>query len=157
VTEGEARTELQEVATLWSVDRSSHEAVVEVACDTLVAGLDSEALRKLAGVMETEAQIEVPPLLERTMAELGLVLYQRGTKDGQVAAANSMARNCIEGRMAPQNLAAWAHDTFRHGENARLEPFLSLNDEYDRMTNTGKSGEQLDAAVLAESGRLLGT
>jgi hypothetical protein len=160
VTEGEARTELQEVATFWSLDRRSHEEVVGVACDALVAGLDSEALRALAGVIELEAHIEVPPLLERTIAELGLVFPERGTKDGHIAidtAATLMARTCSEGWMAPQNLAAWAHDTFRHGENARVEPFLSLNDEYDMMTYMGKTGKRLDDAVLAECGRLLGT
>lgn len=51
------------------------------------------------------------------------------------------------GELALRDYTAWAHATFRHGENEMLEPLLRLEDEYDIMLYTGKSQEQLDQEV----------
>lgn len=64
--------------------------VVTGACDALVAGLDSPALRMLAACTRAEADYDVHDLLPPALRELGLTLYPAGSLAGQEA------RNCQE-------------------------------------------------------------
>lgn len=63
-TEPAARR-LQDRAVLWSMGEIRATEVVTVACDALVAGLDSPALRILAACTRAEADYAVPDLLPR--------------------------------------------------------------------------------------------
>jgi hypothetical protein len=58
-TEPSAR-ELQDRAVLWSMGEICATDVVTAACDALVAGLDSPALRILAACTRAEADYDVP-------------------------------------------------------------------------------------------------
>ncbi|MFE9287583.1 hypothetical protein ACF1HU_07880 [Streptomyces olivaceus] len=61
--------------------------VVAGACDALVAGLDSPALRVLAACTRTEADYDVHDLLRPALHELGLTFYPAASVAGQEAAA----------------------------------------------------------------------
>ncbi|HVA07952.1 MAG TPA: hypothetical protein VNG12_14525 [Acidimicrobiales bacterium] len=123
--------------------------MVDAACDALVAGLDSQGLRELAGVFRSDTEWQVRLLLpEGALEELGLRFFEPGGHAGQVAAIKVMAEYCVAGTMAPRALAAWAHYTFRHGDNPDIERFLVFDDEYDVLEYTRRSEEKLDAEVL---------
>ena len=70
-TESAAR-QLQDRAVLWSMGEIHATDVVAGACDALVAGLDSPALRILAACTRAEADYDVPDLLPPALDELGL-------------------------------------------------------------------------------------
>ncbi|MFD0385793.1 hypothetical protein ACFQ2B_35920 [Streptomyces stramineus] len=70
-TESAARA-LQDHAVLWSIGEIRATDVVNAACDALVAGLDSPALRILAACTRAEAIHDVPELLPPALDELGL-------------------------------------------------------------------------------------
>lgn len=155
MSEGVALADLQAAAAMWSVDRCSHADVVAAACTALVAGVDSPSLRQLAGVSALAANVEVPDLLPLALAELGLQFFDRGSASGQVAAAGVMARRCLGGRVSPRELVEWAHNTFTHGSNDRLEPLLVLDDKYDIIEYCGMTPQELDAAVLTACRNLI--
>ncbi|MFE0802698.1 hypothetical protein [Streptomyces sp. NPDC058812] len=68
-----ATDDLQDFADLWSIGEAHAHDLVEVACAALVAGLDSPALRILAGYTRAEAEYDVPDLLPVVLDELDLV------------------------------------------------------------------------------------
>jgi hypothetical protein len=52
-----ARRSLVEACALWSLDVTPSEAIVDATTDALVAGLDSQSLRVLAGTVPAAAAI----------------------------------------------------------------------------------------------------
>lgn len=155
VTRDEALQEMQEAAAYWSVGERSNQDVVDTACEALVAGLDTQGLRELAGVFHADADWQVRLLLPVALEELGLEFFERGSHEGQVAALRVMARYCVAGTMVPRALAAWAHHWFRHGENPQIERFLGFDDEYETIEYTRRSPESLDKEVIEACHELL--
>ncbi|MEH0447822.1 MULTISPECIES: hypothetical protein [unclassified Streptomyces] len=74
---------LQDQAALWSMGEICATDVVTAACNALVAGLDSPALRMLAACTRAEATYDVPDLLPPALEELGLTLHPMGSVAGQ--------------------------------------------------------------------------
>ncbi|MEV6796591.1 hypothetical protein AB0M87_32530 [Streptomyces sp. NPDC051320] len=72
-----AATALQDHAVLWSMGEIRATDVVTAACDALVAGHDSPALRILAACTRAEADYDVPDILPPALDELGLTSTQR--------------------------------------------------------------------------------
>jgi hypothetical protein len=62
---------LQDQAALWSMGEICATDVVTAACNALVAGLDSPALRMLAACTRAEATYDVPDLLPPALKENG--------------------------------------------------------------------------------------
>lgn len=69
----DAAQRLYDAASQWHANPDSGPAaVIDAACQALVDGLDSPALRELAGAAPTDRHGEVSPLVDRTLDELGL-------------------------------------------------------------------------------------
>lgn len=151
--EAAART-LQDQAALWSVREICAGDVVTAACDALVAGLDSPALRILAACTRAEADYDVPDLLPPALDELGLTLYSRDSAAGQEAAARALARRMLAGELTPRELVFQIHQRFGH-TLASVERLAQLDDEYDFLECEDPTREQVDAEVHAEARRLL--
>jgi hypothetical protein len=86
---------LAEDATLWSVGEVSSADVVRVACDALVDGLDSQALRELAGASGSASDYEIEDLLQRAAAEIGFPFYERGGPDARMQRPESSRRSAL--------------------------------------------------------------
>ncbi|WP_385633474.1 hypothetical protein [Streptomyces sp. SudanB5_2050] len=109
-----ATDDLQNLAVLWSIGEAHAHDVVEAACAALVAGLDSPALRILAGYTHAEAEYGVPDLLPFLVDELDLVFYTRDSEVGQDAAVRALAHRMLAGRLPPRELAMRIHQRFGH-------------------------------------------
>lgn len=151
-----ARKALTDSAALWSVDQCRSEEIVKLACDALVAGLDSEPLRELAAVPYPQATAEVPDLLEPALTSLGLPFYPPWGSEGKLAAVKVYAARCLSGEMAPRAFVGWMHIVFQHGESDELEPFLSLSDYYEEAVYRNITEEQIDVQVIVAARKLLG-
>ncbi|MEU8034443.1 hypothetical protein AB0C13_38725 [Streptomyces sp. NPDC049099] len=151
-TEPAAR-ELQDRAVLWSMGEIRATDVVAAACDALVAGLDSPALRILAACTRAEADYDVPDLLPPALAELGLTYYSVGSVAGQEAAARALAARMLAGELTPRELAFRIHQRFGH-ELPLAERLAELDDEYDVLEYGERTPAQVDADVTAEALRL---
>jgi len=139
---------LANIAALWSVDRASHEQVVDADCEVLVAGEESPALTLLAGVFRAEAHAWSWSCFPRRYMSWGLPYFERGTAAGKRAAARVMAAACVRGDLAPHELARWMHSTFHHGEDDELELLVVLDDRYDELAWASETEEDLDRLVL---------
>jgi hypothetical protein len=148
-----AADDLHDLAALWSVGEVRAHDVVEAACAALVAGLDSPALRALAGCTRTEAEYEVPGLLPAALDELGLVFHHRDDADGREAVVRMLARGLLAGRLTPRELASRVHQRFGH-QLPLAERLAELDDAYDTVEYGDRTPAQLDAEVTAEAGRL---
>jgi len=140
---------------LWSLDAIPSEAIVDAATNALVAGLDSQSLRVLAGTLPAAAAVEVPELLPRAMGELGLA-FARGGTDGQLPAARALARELTTGAVSARALVARMHRVFGHDTHALIEPLVVLDDVYDILEFTGQDEADVERQVLEAAERLLG-
>jgi hypothetical protein len=127
--------------------------VITSACNALVAGLDSPALRMLAACTRAEADYDVPDLLPPALDELGLTFYPVGTPAGQEAAARALAARMLAGELTPRELVFRIHQRFGH-ELPLAERLANLDDEYDTIEYGDRAPAQVDADVLAEALRL---
>jgi hypothetical protein len=141
---------------LWSLDAIPSEAIVDAATNALVAGLDSQSLRVLAGTLPAAAAVEVPELLPRAMRELGLPFFARGGTDGQLPAARALARELTAGAVSARALVARMHRVFGHDTHALIEPLVILDDVYDILEYTGQDEADVERQVLEAAERLLG-
>lgn len=151
-TEPAAR-ELQDRAVLWSMGEIRATDVVTAACDALVAGLDSPALRILAACTRAEADYDVPDLLPPALDELGLTSYSVGSVAGQEAAVRALAARMLAGELTPRELVFRIHQRFGH-ELPLAERLAALDDEYDLLEYGEGTPAQVDADVTAEARRL---
>ncbi|MFE9427745.1 hypothetical protein ACFYNO_32835 [Kitasatospora sp. NPDC006697] len=149
-----AAHELQDRAVLWSIGEIRAGDVVTAACDALVAGLDSPALRALAACTRAEADYDVPEILPSALDELGLAFYAVGSVAGQEAAARALAGQMLAGELTPPELAFRIHQRFGH-ELPLAERLAELDDEYDMLDyGGGRAPSEVDAEVTAEARRL---
>ncbi|MCW8216036.1 hypothetical protein [Streptomyces griseolus] len=151
-TESAAR-QLQDRAVLWSMGEIRATEVVTAACDALVAGLDSPALRILAACTRTEADYDVPDLLPPALDELGLTFHPAGSVTGQEAAARALAARMLAGELTPRELTFRVHQRFGH-ELPLAEQLANLDDDYDVIEYGNRTQAQVDADVTTEALRL---
>ncbi len=151
-TEAAAR-EFQDRAILWSAGEIRAPDVVAAACDALVAGLDSPALRILAACTRAEADYDVPDLLPPALDELGLTSYPLGSTAGREAAVRALAARMLADELTPSELTFRIHRRFGHTLPlaARL---AELDDEYGILEYGDRTPAQIDADVTAEALRL---
>ncbi|MFF3613156.1 hypothetical protein [Streptomyces sp. NPDC002580] len=148
-----AGRELQDRAVLWSMGEISATDLVTAACEALVAGLDSPALRMLAACTRAEADYDVHDLLPPALDELGLTSYPAGSVAGQEAALRALAARTLAGELTPRELAFRIHQRFGH-ELPLAERLADLDDEYDFLEYGDRTPAQVDAEVLDEALRL---
>ncbi|MFB7617254.1 hypothetical protein [Kitasatospora sp. NPDC056181] len=149
-----AAHELQDHAVLWSIGEIRSHDVVTAACDALVAGLDSPALRALAGCTRAEADYDVPGILPSALGELGLTFHPVGSTAGREAAARALASLLLAGRLTPPELAFQIHQRFGH-ELPLAERLAELDDEYGMLDfGGGRAPSEVDDEVVAEAHRL---
>ncbi|MFD3538443.1 hypothetical protein ACFWUQ_02950 [Streptomyces sp. NPDC058662] len=149
-----AADDLQDLAALWSIGEARAHDVVEAACAALVAGLDSPALRILAGYTRAEAQYELPDLLPVVLDELGLTFYPRDGEAGPEAAVRAFAHQLLAGKVTPRELALRIHQRFGH-QLPLAERLAELDDECDSIEYGDRTLVQLDAEVTVEARRLV--
>ncbi|MFF7609190.1 hypothetical protein [Streptomyces parvulus] len=144
---------LQDRAALWRTGEAGAADVVSSACDALVAGVDSPALRVLAACTRAEADYDVHDLLPPALDELGLVLHPAGSRAAQEAGVRALATRTLAGELTPRELAFRIHQRFGH-DLPLTERLAELDDEYDYLELGDGTPAQVDADVLAEARRI---
>lgn len=149
------RARFAEAAALFSIGAVTPSDVVALACDALVDGQDSQALRELAGQTPPTSVYDIEDLLEKLADDLLFTFHRRGSDSERIAAAWVMAARCVAGEMPPQELTRWMHERVGHGHDSPLEDLVSLDDQYDIAEYRGQDKKELDLAVVAAARRLL--
>lgn len=122
---------LEARSALWAVGAIRAGSLAEAACDALVAGLDSEALRALAGATDAESDFVVVELLDAIAADMDIQVWTEDSAPARVAAAQAMARLCVDGELQPLDFVNWLHQHVMHGHpDPRIEVLVSLSDDY---------------------------
>jgi hypothetical protein len=152
------RARLYEQAALWQVrPEVGQEQVVRLACDGLVAGLDSPGLSLLAGMSVYGHDPEFGAVLAAAFDGLGIRLPQPDSAEAQVAAARAMARLLLDGQLSSRELARWAHRIIGHGGAAELKTLVEFDDAYEIVDCVGRADgvAELDRQVRSEAQRLV--
>jgi hypothetical protein len=157
VEPAECLDKARDAAALWSVGYVRAAELVDAACDMLVAGHDGPALAMLAGVHTRHADDDVPDLLEEALREVGLEFYPPGSRAGAEAAVRTLARRVLDGLMEPSALTVWAHSTFGHDMLGVADRLVELDDVYDCLEFTDMTAQDVDADVIAEARRIVGS
>lgn len=107
----EAREAFLEALVLWTWKDHVHgQDVVDAACTALVAGLDSPALRDLAGLYPDTPQDVLRLAVEDVVAELRITLPV-GDDALSRFVLRQQARALLDGRITPRALTEWAYST----------------------------------------------
>ncbi|MFG2115308.1 hypothetical protein ACGFRB_22215 [Streptomyces sp. NPDC048718] len=154
VSTASAADTLQDHAVLWSIGELRSGDLVDAACDALVAGLDSPALRCLAACTRGEADYDVPDLLPPALEELGLTFRPRGSLSGREAAVRVLATRMLAGEFSPDELVFRVHRLCGHGLPLARR-LAELNDRYGRIEYGETAPAELDAAAVVEARRLV--
>jgi hypothetical protein len=162
----DALARLQDAAVLWSIGSATPAEVVEAACDCLEAGVDSPALRILAGLSSAPNadSDELRRWLGDALGELSLTYYREGSRDGEDAAVRIMARRLLAGAITPRDLTSWAYTRITREGTPLARELVDLDDAYERVEPFIYDGPayptaavaKVDADVIAEARRLVG-
>ncbi|WP_243859939.1 hypothetical protein [Streptomyces sp. BK208] len=136
-----------------AVRRPSRARTANGACDALVAGLDSPALRIPAACTRAEADYDVPDPLPPALDELGLALHPAASAAGREGAVRALATLMPDGEPTPREPAFRVHQRLGH-EFPPAEPLARLDDEYDLLAYDGGRPTEVDAEDRAEALRL---
>lgn len=130
----DARDTFLEALAQWAWQGHRHgQDVVDAACDALVAGLDSPALRDLAGLYRDAPREVVQLTVADVVAELGLDLPV-----GRDALSRHLlgrqAEAVLAGRLSPRTFATWALRHFGYDVSGDLQGLVLAADEYESHT-----------------------
>ena len=144
-----AITQLVDAVSLWRMSPLHAGEVIDAATSCLVVGLDTPALRELAGESLAGASYVVEELIRRCLEELAMsdVLEL----DLELAAATAMIRRFLAGSVSARELASWAHRVVGHDGATSLQPFVMLDDEYDLLGVGGTTEADLEAFAHADA------
>ncbi len=115
---------------LWRMRKLPPERVPEIATVALVNGLDSPALRQLAGLSKP-VSAEIEPLIERAAAELGVISAIEAEVESRlcdqwiqnaIPVARHIATEMLSGTL--EVVEGWLSLPYRDGDVGPLEVFF---------------------------------
>lgn len=143
-----ALAKLYQCALAWAAgDRGA--VIVDAAAEALVDGLDSPALRYLAGSTRSQADSDAAEWAHQAIAELGLHLPERLSTNAVVAASRMEALQFLGDRSAPRDFAKRLYRRYVATDYApELQDFSALDDWYD-MIDSGVVAAEIDVVDRA--------
>ena len=143
-----------EVALWCTTPEIGSARIVDMACDALVAGLDGEGVRAVAGTSVGHEDWTFDASVQTMLAELGREFPGRGTAIAQLGAVQAMCRRCLDGSVSPRELARWAHVVVGHSGAPEAQVLVELDDAYDTVGYSEETSDDLDKSVTEEARRL---
>jgi hypothetical protein len=142
------------VAAKWVLGRLPTQALPVIATDALVSGLDSQALRELAGELQPTDE-DSGPLFEEILDEIGVGIPDR-SRAGLVL-ATAYAAQIVDGTLSPYEGARhiWRIELDVEGLMHDLGPFVYWASEWQE-TNDPASRQECEAAIRAAAVELAG-
>ncbi|MFC5503187.1 hypothetical protein ACFPJ4_13135 [Lysinimonas soli] len=144
---------LREAWGMWSIGRPDPQAVIRLACDGLVEGLDTPKLRELASLSIHNAdRHEVRELLFFALSELGERPPDFETSGATLLALQFCCERYLNGELTPRELCSWAHQHVGHEGPAIAQQLVLLDDDMDRNDVTSGVRDfriETDAAAAA--------
>jgi hypothetical protein len=130
----DARDALLGALVIWTRNDHTHgQDVVDAACEALVEGLDSPALRDLAGLYRDAPSAVVRLTVDEVVAELGLEL-----PIGEEALSRHLLRRqaaaLLAGRLTPRAFATWALQSLGYDVSGVRQELVLAADEYESHT-----------------------
>lgn len=138
-------TELEVAGLMWAIDDQPAGDLPNIASDALVRGLDSPALRELAGTVGDDFW-QVKRLFERALRELG---YELPDEQGALwRLARHKASEIVAGCVTPTEGAhwIWSHVCDRPQSGGDLRVFIGLASEWD---DSPEHRTELDLHIVA--------
>ncbi|WP_141514634.1 hypothetical protein [Streptomyces zhaozhouensis] len=140
---------------LWHIGFVWSDELVAAACDALVAGLDSPALCRLAGLSRREVDYEAPLLVPEVLDELGWRAPESDPRT-HAAALRALAALTVRGELSPGRFVAESEWLVIEEPEADRR-LAELNGAYGWAEwNDVPAVADLDAGALAEARRLSG-
>src|ERR1700722_13841872 len=95
--------EFRELVWEYAAGRAFPEDLPMAAAEALARGVDTRALRELAGLQRWSDSTEIRSLFESTLQELGIAVPSY--EDACHRDLRLLARNLVEGRVSPRQTA----------------------------------------------------
>jgi hypothetical protein len=143
--------QLQVAALLWAVGDQPSDELPDLATEALVRGLDSPALRELAGASRDDFW-RIKGLFEAMVDELEFDLPDEQTALWRLA--QHVASEIVAGVIAPETGAhrIWRKVSHRVAREGDLRVFIGLASEWD---DHPRHRAEIDASIIEAARRLL--
>lgn len=149
----EATALLADAVSVWRLSPGTVNEVIDAAVQCLVAGVDSPALRELAGASPRDPQFVLEPLVEDTLAELGMLNVL--SVNAQRGALAAMLRRFKRNEFSAREVVRWVHDHIGHDGDERCQVFVDLDDMYDTAVYSDVDTEELERWMTDEANAFL--
>jgi hypothetical protein len=106
-----ARQGLIDAAAWYSLSGHTASEPTMAAAEALAAGVDSPALRELAGAASATPRYELATIAAAAFEELDLRFREWQSEEGKRSALVTLARRYREGELTASELTGWAHST----------------------------------------------
>lgn len=126
-----ARQGLIDAAAWYSLSGESPAQLTSTAAHALMAGLDSPALRELAGLPAASSWGDVQSVAAAAFSDLGLRFPEWRSDEGTRDALRTLARRYRQRELSARELTSWAHVNVGHDGPDDLTDFAELDDELD--------------------------
>lgn len=143
---------------LWRMNRLPPEKVPEIACDALEGGLDSPALRYLAGLVRPTSR-EIGDAFDEACTQLGIVPASASAVEDRLSeewiwnaiqVAKQISAQILNGAIDP--IEGWLSLPYREGELGPLSVFFEFADRTGSVRFDDKFRSRLiDAAKRFQS------
>jgi hypothetical protein len=154
----------QHMLALWALGRLPSEELPRIAAEWLADGIDTPAIRELAGISSPEMP-DVGPLFSKALSSTHL---RELTRDEALRTiAQQYAQEIVEGKVTPHEGArkVWKEVNLESGCDSLLSPFIGaaseLEDLPDRTEKDGRDREtyrrQLNDLIISAARALLKT
>ena len=139
----EALDALTRALALWTIGENSPQPAVDAATACLVAGLDNEPLRELAGLPAATGPFETRALLDQVFAELDADYPEMDKSDAIILVLRHYAELCMNGSLSARELSTWAHTNVGHEGPQVTSRIVEMDDDFD-LDDLGISRRKVD-------------
>lgn len=147
---------VMDLLATYFVGGASNTALSDAAVRAMEAGVDTPALRMLAGLSGATDAWELENLIGRMLRELGMSQPDRSSMVR--LKARPLARAFLAGRITPDAFADGLYELSRHDVREGHHPWCLLQDDW-MLARDGTAGtvDEAMAALREEAERLVGS
>jgi hypothetical protein len=138
---------LREAVSWFLVTGQDASEITLAAAHALVEGLDSPALRELAGLERGSSRAELRVASVAAFDELHLRYPDLDTEHGQLFALSVLCRRYLDGVLSHRELTSWAHANIGHGGAETAQDLVLLDDALDEIGTSWRTMAEVHADI----------
>ena len=128
---------LREAVMMWVSDFDGSEPVIDASCHALVVGVDSPALRELAGLPRSIEWLNNDHTIRATFDELGLDVPDPDNVDVRLEVLAVLAARCLSDQISTEDLLEWSSQNLDWEASPHADRLYKIWSEWEGLHEEG--------------------